>query len=141
MLNQRKYPASTLFLMMTLGPMLAFLPFAEGMRGRVASILSTFGRVPMFYYLLHIPLIHASALVVSLIRTGRIDPWLFGNHPMAPPPVPDGYRWSLPLLYLVFAIVWRCCTGHAAGTRISRLAVDHASFATSSGLPIQHSSL
>jgi uncharacterized membrane protein len=113
MLNQRKYPASPLFLMMTLGPMIAFLPFAERMRGRVASILSTFGRVPMFYYLLHIPLIHASALVVSLIRTGRVDPWLFGNHPMAPPPVPDGYRWSLPLLYLVFAIVvtllyWPC---------------------------------
>jgi uncharacterized membrane protein len=113
MLNQRKYPASPLFLMMTLGPMLAFLPFAERMRGRVASILSTFGRVPMFYYLLHIPLIHASALIVSLLRTGRVDPWLFGNHPMAPPPVPDGYRWSLPLLYLVFAIVvallyWPC---------------------------------
>jgi len=113
MLNQRKYPASPLFLMMTLGPTIAFLPFAEQMRGRVASILSTFGRVPMFYYLLHIPLIHASALVVSLIRTGRIDPWLFGNHPMAPPPVPEGYRWSLALLYLVFAIdvamlYWPC---------------------------------
>ena len=99
--------------MMTLGPMIAFLPFAEQMRGRVASILATFGRVPMFYYLLHIPLIHAAALVVSLIRTGGIDPWLFGNHPMAPPPVPDGYRWSLALLYLVFAIVvallyWPC---------------------------------
>jgi len=58
-------------------------------------------------------LIHASALVVSLIRTGRIDPWLFGNHPMAPPPVPEGYRWSLALLYLVFAIdvamlYWPC---------------------------------
>jgi uncharacterized membrane protein len=113
MLNQRKYPASPLFLMMTLGPMLAFLPFAEHMRGRVASIFSTFGRVPMFYYLLHIPLIHATALVVSLIRTGRVDAWLFGNHPLSAPPVPDGYRWSLPLLYLVFAIVvallyWPC---------------------------------
>ena len=34
-----------------------------------------------------------------------MNPWLFGNHPMMPPPVPNGYRWSLPLLYLVFAIV------------------------------------
>ena len=113
MLNQRKYPASPLFLLMTLGPTLVFLPYAERMRGRIADFLSTFGRVPMFFYLLHIPLIHASALVVSLIREGRLDPWLFGNHPMDPPPVPDGYRWSLPLLYLVFAIViallyWPC---------------------------------
>jgi hypothetical protein len=42
--------------------------------------------------------------LVSLIRDGRIDPWLFGNHPMDPGPAPPGYAWSLPLLYLVFAI-------------------------------------
>jgi hypothetical protein len=63
-----------------------------------------FGRVPMFYYLLHIPLIHALALIVSLIRQGSITPWLFGNHPMRPPPQPPGYMWSLGLLYLVFAV-------------------------------------
>ena len=105
MLNQRKYPASVPFLLMTLGPIIAFLAVAEGMRGRMASLFTTFGRVPLFYYLLHIPLIHASALVVSLIRQGHVDPWLLGNHPMSPPPVPPGYRWSLALLYLVFAIV------------------------------------
>jgi len=60
--------------------------------------------VPFFFYVLHVPLIHALALGVSVLRTGAIDPWLFGNHPMAPPPVPDGYRWSLPLLYIVWAV-------------------------------------
>ena len=54
---------------------------------------------------LHIPLIHATALVVSVAREGRVNPWLFENHPMMDPPPPDGYMWSLPLLYLVFAIV------------------------------------
>jgi formate hydrogenlyase subunit 3/multisubunit Na+/H+ antiporter MnhD subunit len=61
--------------------------------------------VPLFYYLLHIPLIHASALVVSVAREGRVNPWLFENHPMMNPPPPAGYMWSLPLLYAVFAIV------------------------------------
>ena len=51
--------------------------------------------------MLHIPTIHVAAIVVSLLREGRVNPWLFGNHPVAPPPVPDGYTWSLPLLYLV----------------------------------------
>jgi hypothetical protein len=41
---------------------------------------------------------------VSLAREGRVNPWLFGNHPMDPPPVPDGYRWSLALLYAVWAL-------------------------------------
>jgi hypothetical protein len=90
---------------MTLGPTIALLPLAERSRGVVGRVLAAFGRVPLFYYLLHIPTIHAAAVVVSLIREGRVNPWLFGNHPMMPPPVPDGYTWSLPLLYLVFTLV------------------------------------
>jgi uncharacterized membrane protein len=105
LLNQQKYPASQVFLLMTLGPTIALLPQADRARGVVGELLAVFGRVPLFYYLLHIPLIHAAALVVSLMREGRVNPWLFGNHPMMPPPVPEGYRWSLPLLYLVFALV------------------------------------
>ena len=105
LLNQQKYPASQLFLLMTLGPTIALLPLAERARGAVVDALAVFGRVPLFYYLLHIPTIHAAAIVVSLVREGRVDPWLFGNHPMMPPPVPDGYTWSLPLLYVTFSIV------------------------------------
>jgi uncharacterized membrane protein len=103
-LNTNKYPASLLFLLMTLGPTVAFLAVAERVTGTVGRVLSVFGRVPLFYYLLHIPLIHALALIVSEIREGRVNPWLFGNHPMMPPPVPPGYMWSLPLLYAVFAV-------------------------------------
>jgi len=105
LLNQRKYPASQLFLLMTLGPTIAVLPLAERARGAIGRVLAVFGRVPLFYYLLHIPAIHAAALVVSVAREGRVNPWLFANHPMLPPPVPPGYMWSLPLLYAVFAVV------------------------------------
>ena len=104
-LGQQKYPPSQLFLLMTLGPTIALLPLADRARGWFGGVLTTFGRVPMFYYLLHIPVIHAAALVVSFVREGSVNPWLFANHPLRPPPVPDGYMWSLPLLYLVFAIV------------------------------------
>jgi uncharacterized membrane protein len=103
-LGQRKYPASQLFLLMTLGPTIALMPLAETAQGAVARVLATFGHVPMFYYLMHIPLIHSLAIIVSLIRTGSVTPWLFGNHPWAAPPLPPGYQWSLGLLYVVFAI-------------------------------------
>jgi len=103
-LNTTKYPASLSFLLMTLGPTIALVPLLDRARGPVARWFSVFGRVPFFYYVLHIPLIHALALVVSKIRTGTVDPWLFTNHPMANPPAPDGYTWSLGLLYLVWAI-------------------------------------
>jgi uncharacterized membrane protein len=104
-LGTSKYPASLLFLLMTLGPMIALVPLAERARGPVAAVLTVFGRVPLFFYILHIPLIHLAALLVSWLREGSVNPWLFTNHPMANPLPPDGYTWSLPLLYLVFAAV------------------------------------
>jgi len=104
-LSTAKYPASLSFLLMTLGPMFVLLALVDTASGPVARMLETFGRVPFFYYLLHIPLIHLAACIVSLIREGSVNPWLFANHPMMNPPAPAGYTWSLPLLYLVWAIV------------------------------------
>ena len=102
-LNTTKYPASFTFLLMTLGPTIALIPRLETARGRAARWLTVFGRVPFFFYVLHIPLIHALALVVSKVRLGEVSPWLFANHPMGNPPPPDGYTWSLGLLYAIWA--------------------------------------
>ena len=104
-INTSKYPASLQFLLMTLGPMILLLPLADRARGKIGEIFAVFGRVPMFYYLLHIPAIHLAAVIVSVAREGRVDPWVFANHPMMNPPPPEGYTWSLPLLYAVFLIV------------------------------------
>jgi len=103
-LNCNKYPASLNYLLMTLGPIIALIPILEKARSTVARTITVFGRVPFFYYVLHIPLIHTLALIVSKIREGAVNPWLFANHPMGNPEPPDGYTWSLPLLYLVWAI-------------------------------------
>jgi uncharacterized membrane protein len=101
-LNQRKYPASQLFLLMTLGPTIALLPLAERARGWLAEMLRTFGRVPMFYYLLHIPVIHALALLVWLVRDGSAGAARFATAPYVS--IPEEQRWGLALLYLVFAM-------------------------------------
>jgi uncharacterized membrane protein len=103
-INTTKYPASLSFLLMTLGPTIALMPWLERARGAAARWLTVFGRVPFFFYLLHIPLIHALAVLVSAIRLGTVSPWLFANHPMGNPPPPEGYTWSLGLLYLVWAL-------------------------------------
>ena len=103
-LNTTKYPASLCFLLMTLGPIITLIPFLEGVNGFLARRITLFGRVPFFFYMLHIPLIHALALVVSKIRLGFVSPWLYTNHPMGNPEPPEGYVWSLPLLYVVWGI-------------------------------------
>src|SRR5436190_14857895 len=63
-LNCNKYPPSLLYLLMTLGPAILLLAAFEKARGWLADLVLTYGRVPLFFYLLHIPLIHGSAVVV-----------------------------------------------------------------------------
>ena len=101
-LNQNKYPASQLFLMMTLGPTIALLPAAERARGWLAVAATTIGRVPLFYYLMHIPVIHAAALITTYIREGALHNERYLTAPYTS--VPPEHRWSLALLYLVFAV-------------------------------------
>ena len=102
-LNTTKYPASLSFLLMTLGPTIASIPLMERLTGPLTRVVGVFGRVPFFYYVLHIPLIHALAILVSKVRFGYVNAWLFTNHPMGNPRPPAGYMWSLWLLYLIWA--------------------------------------
>ena len=102
-LDQRKYPPSVWYLLMTLGPVIALVPFAEKAKGKIADVFIVFGRVPLFYYLVHIPLIHLAALLVNLIRQGNVRQEWYVTAPYTH--VPEIGRWGLPLLYLVFVLV------------------------------------
>jgi uncharacterized membrane protein len=105
-LNTNKYPPSLLYLLMTLGPVMLFLCAVDAGTPRWLRPALIFGRVPLFYYLLHIPLIHLIAIAVCYARYGHIY-WMFespdlGNFPITPPP---GWGYSLPVVYLVWAVV------------------------------------
>ncbi len=57
-LNPSKYPPSICFLLLTLGVATLLLAGPARKEGRVLDMLRTFGRVPMFFYLVHLPLAH-----------------------------------------------------------------------------------
>src|SRR5579871_4777095 len=57
-LNVNKYPPSLLYLLLTLGSALIFLSVTENLKSTVVKVVSVYGRVPMFYYLVHIYVIH-----------------------------------------------------------------------------------
>lgn len=105
-LNTNKYPPSLLYLLMTLGPALLFLCAVDGGTPRFLRPALTIGKVPMFYYLLHIPLIHLIALIVCYARYGQVY-WMFQSNtiqqfPITPPP---GWGYPLPIVYLLWAFV------------------------------------
>jgi len=102
LLNQQKYPPSQLFLLMTLGPMILLVSLVEGATGAAARAISTIGRVPLFYYLMHIPLIHISAILVDWLFWGGVQMKWFATAPFTG--VPQDHRWALWLLYIVWAV-------------------------------------
>jgi uncharacterized membrane protein len=99
-INCEKYPPSLLYLAMTLGPALMLVAAFEWVRGPVAGWIATFGRVPFFYYVVHIFLLHALAILFAWATMGDIG-WLFG------PPGHKPAAYGLPLvgIYAVWLAV------------------------------------
>lgn len=96
-LNCEKYPPSLLFLAMTLGPAIAALAVFERPLGVLGRVLVIFGRVPMFFYLIHAPFAHMLAALAAL---GRYGPQAWNVDPFNPP---ADYGYSVPIVYLVWA--------------------------------------
>jgi uncharacterized membrane protein len=70
-LNCTKYPPSLLYSLMTLGPMLIILSLLEKRPMHFLNPLLIFGRVPLFYYILHFYVIHVVSLTFYLQKTGK----------------------------------------------------------------------
>jgi uncharacterized membrane protein len=118
-LNTNKYPPSLLFLLMTLGPALLFLRAADGWTPRILRPALVFGRVPMFYYILHVALLHALAVLACQVRFGAVH-WMFESPSVDRFPVtqPPGWPVPLPVVYAIWAAVvlmlYPCCRWYAA---------------------------
>lgn len=100
-----KYPPSLLYALMTLGPAVLFLAFAENIRNFLSKIISVYGRVPMFYYILHIFIIHISTLVAAELFTDfSWKVWIL-KEPLWFTQTLKGYGFSLGIVYLVWLAI------------------------------------
>jgi uncharacterized membrane protein len=105
-LNATKYPPSLLFLLMTLGPAALLLAWMDRGTPRALRPAIVYGRVPLFYFVLHLVLIHVLAIAVCYARYGTAH-WMFESpsldrYPFTQPP---GWGYPLPIVYAVWAAI------------------------------------
>ena len=103
-LNVTKYPPSLLYVLVTLGPAILFLAISENYYGSVSQKIKILGRVPMFYYLLHLYLIHLLALTAALLTGYEASDMVFNTWVTNSPNL-VGYGFTLWVVYVVWISV------------------------------------
>ncbi|MBA3671419.1 MAG: DUF1624 domain-containing protein [Gemmatimonadaceae bacterium] len=118
-LNTNKYPPSLLFLLMTLGPALLLLRLADRRTPMLLRPAETIGRVPLFYFVTHVLVLHLMAMGASLIRYGGVH-WMIESPTLDRFPVtqPPGWPAPLPVVHLVWLtavlLLYPACRWYAA---------------------------
>jgi uncharacterized membrane protein len=116
-MNITKYPPSLVFCLCTLGIMFFVLSASEGRKNRISQIVSVYGKVPLFYFLVHFFLIHLILLAVLLLQGfhwSQVD-FASGNFGR-----PKGIKSGLPLwaVYLIWmsvvVLLYRPCKWYGA---------------------------
>jgi uncharacterized membrane protein len=102
-INCHKYPPSLCYLLMTLGPALLVLALAEGKATERLGFLQVFGRTPLFFYLLHLYLIHGLAVLVAAITDGPVAAIIGGG--IWVPELSQDYGYGLPVVYGIWLFV------------------------------------
>lgn len=104
-LNVSKYPPSLDYLLITLGPSLLLLAYFEKPLNRVTKIIATYGRVPMFYYLLHIFLIHLIAMLAAVFTGFKWTDMTSFDFWINALPQFKGYGFNLLTVYAIWLLV------------------------------------
>jgi len=99
-----KYPPSLIYLLMTLGPAFLFLANSENLKGRVTNFFSIFGRVPFFYYILHLYVIHLFAMIAAQLTGFGWESMILKDWVIFVPEL-RGYGFDLWGVYLVWFTV------------------------------------
>jgi uncharacterized membrane protein len=111
-LNVTKYPPSFLYTLITLGPAMIFLSLAEKPLNTVTEKVAVFGRVPFFYYVIHLYLVHLFAIIGAIISGYHWSLMILSNRVNRVAEL-KGYGFNLAIVYLIWVILilvlYQCC--------------------------------
>ena len=110
-MNVNKYPPSMLFCLATLGITFMVLSIAERLNNKTTRLISVFGSVPLFYFVLHLLLIHTIMLVMVFLQGYHWNDLLFTNFNLGRPTAKSGVslKWIYVIWICVVAAVYPLC--------------------------------
>lgn len=104
-INTQKYPPSLLFLSVTLGISLIILGASGDSNNRFTRFAEVFGRVPLFYYIVHFYVLHFVSAIFYLIRGHSFNEGLKGVEGLPFKFAMPGEGYSLAVVYLVWVLL------------------------------------
>lgn len=111
-INVTKYPPSLLYILVTLGPAMIFLAFAENPGKKISEKIEVFGRTPFFFYVIHVYAIHLLAMIGALISGYPLSSMILSDRVNRVPEL-KGYGFDLVIVYLVWLglilLLYPCC--------------------------------
>lgn len=110
-ISTTKYPPSLLYTAMTLGIMFLILAITDGIRNRFTEVVSVYGKVPLFYYLIHWYLIHSLMVGLMIVQGFQWGELIFSPFGFGRPKAPSGVElWAIYLIWLsVVAFLYPLC--------------------------------
>ena len=103
-MNVQKYPPSLLFMCATIGPGLIFLSLVKNTRTKLAQVVSVYGRVPFFYFIVHFYILHLGSVLAYLSRGHSLQEGIDGVPGLLFKFAVPGEGFSLTVTYLIWVI-------------------------------------
>lgn len=103
-INLTKYPPSLIFCLLTLGVMFLLLSWAEGSRNKFTEITSVYGKVPLFYFLIHWYILHPLMFLILFFQGYKYSDLVFGVNLGRPKGISGVNLWYIYLIWVCVVI-------------------------------------
>jgi len=114
--NVSKYPPSPLYVFVTLGVIFVKMWWAEGRSNKLIEIMKVYGKVPLFYYLVHWYIVHLTMFAIVFAKGYKFSDLVFGPFKFGRPETGGGV--SLLYIYLIWlaivALMYPLCKWYGA---------------------------
>ncbi len=104
-MNVQKYPPSLLFLCATVGPGLIFLALVKNTGSKLVKVISVYGRVPFFYFIVHFYILHIATVIMYLSRGHSLAEGMAGIPGLPFKFAAPGEGYSLAVVYAIWVAV------------------------------------